>query len=358
MPTQTKKDNNYLDVLQVCRGIAALLVVLHHSVGSFRYYHGIDHPVLNFAGAFGKLGVDFFFVLSGFIITYSASFRYNQPEAFQKYLRGRLLRIYIPYLPIGIAMVLLYRLFPEFSNSGRDISLFTSLTLIPYGNPALSVAWTLLFELAFYLFFSITFFYQKIWNSFVVLWVTAILFAIAAFVSETTAPAFLKVFLSPYNLEFILGFLLAKLVLGDVKVPVGFIFGFVLFAFGLFCYVFYSKCFGDNFSINFIFSVFVFGLLYLLISRFNFALSRKNLFMLIGNATYSVYLIHNPLQMLVLRLWPKISNGFQFALALIFTLSLCCSLGYLYFVIFEKHVSRIVKSVIANRKKRQKIWTS
>ena len=52
--------------LQVARGVAALLVLLNHaSIGSVTFYGGRA-----FGGfwEFGSIGVDFFFVLSGFII--------------------------------------------------------------------------------------------------------------------------------------------------------------------------------------------------------------------------------------------------------------------------------------------------
>lgn len=49
-----------LDVLQIFRGIAALMVVIHHTVG----YNHIDSLFLNFISPLGKYGVDFFFVLS------------------------------------------------------------------------------------------------------------------------------------------------------------------------------------------------------------------------------------------------------------------------------------------------------
>ena len=141
MSSNTK--SQYLDVLQIFRGISALMVVLHHSIGSLRYYHKINYPFLDFIGRIGKFGVDFFFVLSGFIITYSAFYKYNEPDSFRNYVKNRLLRVYVPYLPIGIFMLLLYTLLPSFSNGNRDISSFASLTLIPNGRPALSVAWTL-----------------------------------------------------------------------------------------------------------------------------------------------------------------------------------------------------------------------
>lgn len=59
----------YLDSLHIYRGIAVLFVVIHHNAASIRYYHNFDSSILSFAGQIGKYGVDFFFVLSGFIIS-------------------------------------------------------------------------------------------------------------------------------------------------------------------------------------------------------------------------------------------------------------------------------------------------
>jgi peptidoglycan/LPS O-acetylase OafA/YrhL len=165
---EKQNKSQYLDVLQIFRGIAAVMVVIHHSTGSLKYYHHLDNPFLVFIGLLGKYGVDFFFVLSGFIISYSSYFKIKQPGAFKNYVINRVLRIYIPYLPIGIFMLLLYTYIPSFSSVDRSISTITSLTLFPDGNPALSVAWTLTFEIIFYILFSIMFFSKKLWNYFVV----------------------------------------------------------------------------------------------------------------------------------------------------------------------------------------------
>lgn len=68
----------YLDSLQVYRGLAALFVVIHHNTASIRYYHDFDSSILNFIGQIGKYGVDFFFVLSGFIISYTSISKVNE----------------------------------------------------------------------------------------------------------------------------------------------------------------------------------------------------------------------------------------------------------------------------------------
>jgi len=55
--------------IQVCRGLAALSVLLFHLGGALAAPKYFDEPIfLEICRAGGALGVDFFFVLSGFII--------------------------------------------------------------------------------------------------------------------------------------------------------------------------------------------------------------------------------------------------------------------------------------------------
>jgi exopolysaccharide production protein ExoZ len=346
MNNQSK--SQYLDILQVFRGIAALMVVLHHSVGSLRYYHKIDDPLLNYMASIGKFGVDFFFVLSGFIITYSAFFKYNEPKSFSNYIKNRLIRIYVPYLPIGIFMLVVYTLLPGFSNGNRDISLFTSLTLIPQGNPALSVAWTLSFELCFYFLFSISFYSKKVWNCFVFLWFLAIIvFTYTAYssVSFLKIP-FFRILFSTYNLEFILGFILAMLVVRKIQLNKTLLFSLLIFALTsfFFCTFNHQKLFA--FDANLLFALVAFLSIFSATSFGNFHINKKSVIMMVGNATYSIYLIHNPLQMILIRLFPKINSTSNALLALVAVLILSSVFGYVYYLIFEEKVMKSVKSKI------------
>jgi exopolysaccharide production protein ExoZ len=115
--------------VQVLRGVAALAVLLRHA-----------HV---FPG--GAVGVDVFFVISGFII---ATVMRGRTAA--EFYRDRLRRIYPAY---WVAMVpwLLLAIWGGLTTPERTLS---SLTLWPvystYAEPYLRVAWTLSFEMLFY----------------------------------------------------------------------------------------------------------------------------------------------------------------------------------------------------------------
>lgn len=338
--------NQYLDILQLFRGTAALMVVLHHTIGSIKYYHKMQYPFLDYIAYLGKFGVDFFFVLSGFIITYSVYYKYNEPNSFGNYIKNRLVRIYIPYLPIGIFMLLIYTFLPGFSNSNRDISTLTSLTLIPYGNPALSVAWTLSFELLFYLLFSISFFSKKGWNWFVLLWFTAIIF----FTHTTFASLpflkipFFRTLFSPYNIEFILGFVLAEVVVRKLKTSTLLLFLVLILAFLSFFYCTFNNLKFFTHDVNILFSIVAFLSIFIAIRIPNFKISKASVMMMVGNATYSIYLIHNFLQMILIRFFPKITTIIGVLAALILVLILSCYVGYGYYLVFEKRAIQLIKS--------------
>lgn len=159
-----------LSSLELGRGIAALAVVAHHAGQASSAFTTQSHR-----GWFadGALGVDFFFVLSGFIIYHVHSRDARTANMARRYFGKRLRRIYVPYLPITLALIAAYALLPGISEGNRDWSIFTSLTLLPSGGPpALSVAWTLVFEMTFYIVF-LTFYLTCHFWMLVWLWVFA-----------------------------------------------------------------------------------------------------------------------------------------------------------------------------------------
>lgn len=319
-----------------------MMVVFHHQWPSFTYFFGLEDSALAFIAGLGKHGVDFFFVLSGFIITYSCYNKVASYDTNKSYLLNRVLRIYIPYLPVGVGMLLLYSLFPSASESNRDISWLTSLTLIPDGSPALSVAWTLIHEMMFYLLFLIWFYSRRGWYLFTVLWTATIIYLNwgQAGMAWESIPA-LKYFASAYNLEFIMGFYLAILVKKTKLAgqPVFLIASAIIFVAAVLL-----KLYGWQIPITLVFSV---SFVLLILGSINTALDNiksSSLLMVLGNASYSIYLVHNPEISILVRLFPKYSGDFYVALVFATVFAICCLTGVVYSKLFEEYLLRRAKS--------------
>ena len=146
-----------LNGIEACRGIAALLVVLRHA--TIMLADPVGHHALPFGGLFlfGRAGVEFFFVLSGFIIMYVHQGDIGAPSSFAGFWRKRVFRIYPPYW-IATAMLGAILVFsPTRDRAEQDLMhVFASITLLPEMHwPILDVGWSLRHEMLFYLLFSI-----------------------------------------------------------------------------------------------------------------------------------------------------------------------------------------------------------
>jgi len=151
--------------IQVCRGVAAILVVLHHlgsALASPKYF-GATWLEVPFVA--GDAGVEFFFVLSGFIITWAHNRDIDNPHALIDYLRRRVVRIYPVYwLVFSVVLITAYTSISSRGALPHDgASLLKSLLLLPQnsaeiggnGAPVIIVAWSLQYEICFYAFFAV-----------------------------------------------------------------------------------------------------------------------------------------------------------------------------------------------------------
>jgi peptidoglycan/LPS O-acetylase OafA/YrhL len=100
--------------------MAALAVVVHHALLSTQAFVGTLPTPLAALLNMGYLGVDFFFVLSGFIIMHAHMDDVRTRAAWKRYALKRLSRIYPAYLPIGLALIGLYALMPGLSAAGGE----------------------------------------------------------------------------------------------------------------------------------------------------------------------------------------------------------------------------------------------
>ena len=149
--------------LQAGRAFAAILVVLFHlglTIAKKKYF-GIAAFSIPFS--FGTSGVEFFFVLSGFIILTAHQHDIFKPDKLANYISKRLIRIYPTYWIIFLSVFLLAIVSTALRNKvpHDPYILVKSLLLIPQdkdivggtGAPVLDVAWTLQYEMFFYIFF-------------------------------------------------------------------------------------------------------------------------------------------------------------------------------------------------------------
>src|SRR5436309_3571225 len=102
-----------LQSLQVSRGLAAVIVVLFHAnyciFGMPKYF--ADSPLGELV-RFGPAAIDFFFVLSGFIVMYVHADEIGHPRALGRYLWRRLSRAYMFYWIVLAVVVPVYFLVP------------------------------------------------------------------------------------------------------------------------------------------------------------------------------------------------------------------------------------------------------
>lgn len=135
--------------IQYLRGLAAIAVALSHVAG---------HAGLTFET--GAAGVDVFFVISGFIMWTVASRRPTRPGPF---MVDRLTRIAPPYMLLTIAIYLIASNIPgAFPNMRTNLShMILSALFIPHIDPSgtafpqIVPGWTLTYEIFFYLLFAV-----------------------------------------------------------------------------------------------------------------------------------------------------------------------------------------------------------
>lgn len=141
--------------LEFLRFAAALLVFASHYAQTSRLTK-VSHG-WSFVDKFGEVGVDLFFVLSGFVISYSLSKQGN--KTFSQFLKGRarrLLPIYLLLTSLAAILIVaserleLSTVLPKFDVLHLLASILFVSQLTGFGDPIVAQGWTLEMEVAFY----------------------------------------------------------------------------------------------------------------------------------------------------------------------------------------------------------------
>ncbi|OAT23965.1 exopolysaccharide production protein [Buttiauxella gaviniae ATCC 51604] len=331
---------NELKSIQVLRALAVILVVMFH----FRF--DADAIITNSQVVFanGSIGVDLFFVISGFIIYYVTDNNKHGVHESIVFIIKRISRVAPPYYIISVLFAYFY--------TGDYSDLFNSFLFLPktiyeapfFGYPSLVVGWSLNYEMYFYIATAVGIsILSKIrWPIILSLMMAPIICMALYYGNISLSSAFIYTTKYPY--------------LSMISNPI-----IIDFALGVFCGWMTKKdyCLSDKFVVTM--SILIFMIVYIGISRsehgpivwgaasllitFSFVeLEKRKLIYLpktmiyIGNISFSIYLIHIPALKIILYIFNTYTPTFNMTLrpeclflsALLLTAIM--SLGYHYIV--------------------------
>ncbi|HBW8728115.1 TPA: acyltransferase [Klebsiella pneumoniae] len=144
---------NELNQIQWLRAIAAILVVITHFTCKAYSVKLLDHEFSS-----GAIGVDIFFIISGFIMMYVSDLKKQYPI---KFILNRFIRILPVHYFFLFILIIIFLIKPDVINSSVSKTyVWESFLLVPalrndaeYLNP---VIWTLCYEMMFYLIFCVS----------------------------------------------------------------------------------------------------------------------------------------------------------------------------------------------------------
>lgn len=303
--------------IQVLRGVAALLVVAAHlQVIEQKYSHG--GVILPAWLEYGKVSVDLFFVISGFVIATVTRGQFKSRRAAGHFLFQRMSRIYPPYWLYSIMVLLLWLFRPDVVNAsqGHRINIVASFLLLPQDLvPLLMVGWTLIHEMYFYVAMALLMLVvrERVFPVALALWALVVIVGQLYCVIDTgeNVSPWIRLIFHPLTLEFVGGAGIALLLNGSIRgngrVIMGMgIIGFIFAAIWLYA--------GDTaLDTDSWWRLLFFGLPSLLVvhgaasaeiagkARFP-TIMRK-----IGDASYSIYLTHILVLSAIGRAWAQIA---------------------------------------------------
>ncbi|HSZ87490.1 MAG TPA: acyltransferase [Puia sp.] len=322
----------------------------------------------------GGIGVDFFFVLSGFLITYLLTFEKNVSGTINgfNYFSRRSLRIW-PLFFTGIAIAYLNNFitatFHIGSSEGYSPNIFFSITFLenyqmiihnnfPNGAP-LRVFWSLCVEEHFYLLWFIVFKFVSLKNMpkmFSILWIAGIAYRIWFYIQfpqknyyDIDVISKLDYFCAGSFISWLIAYkpALIKKVVGSINATLRNSFTFLALVFFYF-YQFWELRRIDDLYFPII-SASVFAILVALVATSSTFIyfSEKNIFSRLGKISYGLYVFHTVviLSLITLAKFIGISftNGISYFLFAVLSLAFTIAISKLSYHYLESPFLRLKK---------------
>lgn len=289
--------------LQIARALAALGVVLTHIAGPMSVEKYFGYSVVENYLSFGTHGVEFFFVLSGFIIYNVHKEHISKPSFLIEYIKKRFIRIYPIYFIIFLFIYLLAIITKQESVLNLDyLSIIKALFLFSdFPVPILGVAWTLEYEIFFYAIFALLIIHRY----FIFIIVCIFLYYNFYNISNEDTFIYINFMRSQIIYLFLFGIIVAYLLKYKIKhnqIIYLFILGFIIIVINIFDTIIQLNIFNSirSLFLGLGFALIIYSVVKFEISGMNF--KKYKIMNLIGDASYSLYLIHVPVISIVAKI--------------------------------------------------------
>lgn len=330
-----------LDALTSTRAIAAILVVIHHfgrTVFPFKYAPDFFHN--------GNLAVGYFFVLSGFVLF---EVYHQQPVNYFAFLKKRMARIYPLYVVGGLLCigVMVFDFFYSHSSIPNELPEQTAIYLLFLQSyiPKFPLAingpgWSLSVEMLFYLLFiPLLTLLKKHIKTFLLFFITLFIISQAIHIyfhyyedtiSESVADTITFnpfIHLSQFITGMLGGFIYHKTNFNFAKNK-----WFSLIICMIICLVIAIRPHYLSFHAGLLDPLFM--LLIISIAKRSPHILLSKYFVFLGNASYAIYILQDPVHSFAIRLNNKLHlPQFYFFYTFLFTLIIISMLAYKYFEI-------------------------
>jgi peptidoglycan/LPS O-acetylase OafA/YrhL len=284
--------------IQLLRAMAALTVAIAHFTNGFGrhidgcldWLRGLDHAA--------QCAVALFFVISGCVMVLSSGRLYGQARGPLVFWRRRAVRVVPPYWIATVLFVLISLALGYPVQAGE---VMRSLLFVPYRNgtepalflPFLWPGWTLFYEMTFYALFGVFVFAGKSWT----IALTSLALALMVCAGLLGSPQSIAVIslTRPVLLLFIVGMAMGLLIEGGVTIP-GWVRSLCLLAAAIAFAVLPAPASGFSLSFTHLAWAGIPAiLLFVSVLGGPLAIPFERAFVLGGDASYAIYLLHVPL---------------------------------------------------------------
>ncbi|SDE88948.1 Peptidoglycan/LPS O-acetylase OafA/YrhL, contains acyltransferase and SGNH-hydrolase domains [Paracoccus isoporae] len=331
----------HLVSVQLLRAIAASAVVFEHAMAE------AGQSVDGFAriGFDFGIGVDIFFIISGFVMWLSSAHLYGRPGGPALFLKKRFQRVVPLYWVYTLGMLAAILLLPEKLNN-PDASpemVLASFLFYPFPNaigeytPVLALGWTLNYEMFFYALFAVSLILPRR------LGFAALAALILGFVVVWTTVSGGPVLFwgRPIILEFLAGVLLARAFLAWGNRPSLLLFGLCVAA-AFAAYALLSPLTSRVLALGLPSLIFASAFIFFLPAKLSGALS--GVAKLGGDSSYTLYLSHPFTLAIVKIVWLRLDAGSSSPWLYVWAATIACVLaGYVLYLVIERPLMRLWK---------------